>query len=79
MESLLQSTARGGSYSQSVATLKFSGSAPPWGQSPGGVSGGSRHRAQVGVGLRAVALGSSQGAQGHPQGGWEEREVRGEV
>lgn len=43
MESLLQNTAQGGSYSQSVATLKFSGSDPPWGQSPGGVSGGSRH------------------------------------
>lgn len=77
MEPLLQSTARGGSYSHSVATLKFSGSAPPRGQSPGGVSGGSRH--QDGVGLRAVVLGSSQSAQGHPQGGWEEREVRGEV
>lgn len=77
MESLLQNTARGGSHSQSTATLKFSGSDRPWGQSPGGVSGGSRH--QVGAGLGAVVLGSSQGAQGYPQGGWEEREVRGEV
>lgn len=31
------------------------------------------------MGLRAVALGSSQGTQEHTQGGWEEREVRGEV
>lgn len=52
---------------KSVFWLKFSGSDPP-----GGVSGGSRH--QVGVGLGAVGLGSSQGAPtgrvGVERGAW---------
>lgn len=75
MESLLQSTARGGSHSHSVATLKFSGSDPPTGAKPrrcleGQQAGGWCGAESWGAGQQPRRPGAPTGRVGGERGAW---------